>query len=180
MEIETKKDIFKVTFEPIEKKISDSATDIFLITKNYEILNLKSGGVVLDTRNFDVESVWRCFEVLYQDDNHFFPMDVTSGFNNFMQRLFTLKCFLERSSRLTENSKDLISAVRTIIMSLSTLEVHSIKIEFCPLRLLVDKNELLSKRLSKPQVKTILAGFCHQREICKKELFEAIAEAKKL
>jgi len=178
MKTETKKAIIAAAFEPIEKKIFESTAPIFLVTKNYEILNLKSGAVVLDTRNCDVEATWKIFSVLYQEPNQFFPMDEEPGVNTFMQRLFTLKYFLERSSHLTNNNKGLISAVRTIIIALSNLEVHSIKIEFSPLRLLVDKNELRSKKLSKPQVRVIFAGFCHQREINKQELFEAIAEAK--
>ena len=105
-------------------------------------------------------------------------MDVGASLKTFTNRLFTLKRFLEKAGSFMEDTKPLLQGVKTLLTAVSKLDVIRVKIEFCPIRLLVDKNALVSKKLAGPQVKEILSRFCNQREMTKESLFEVLAEAK--
>ena len=86
------------------------------------------------------------------------------GLSTFTNRLFTLKRFLGKAGSFIEDTKPLIQGVKTLLTAVSKLEDSVVKIEFCPIRLLIDSRSLVSKKLAGPQVKEILSRFCNQRE----------------
>lgn len=158
--------------------VLDSPKDRFLITKNYELLSSESGKNILDARLFDTKALCVLFDELYQKDTQFYPSDIEIGVSTFTTRLYALRHFLDRNSGTLEDSKSLIYGVKALSSALSNINGNFVRIEFCPVRLLLDNGGFVAKKLSTLQVRLVLYRFCHQREISKRELIEAIAESK--
>ena len=165
-------------FDPIKNAIFEASRDRLLMTKNYELLETESGKNLLDSRLFDPKVLYTLFDGLYHKEDHFYPADVEIGLNNFTTRLYAMRHFLDRKSGSLEDSKILIYGVKALSVALSRLDAHVVRLEFCPVRLLLDTSWLTSKKLSTMQVKTVLYRFCQQREISKQDLLEAIEESK--
>jgi len=165
-------------FDPIKTAIFESAGDKLLMTKNYEILESESGKNLLDARLFDAKALCAFFDELYQQEDLFYPSDVEIGLNTFTTRLYAMRHFLDRNSRSLEDSKNLLYGVKVLSVALSKLDAHVVRLEFCPVRLLLDDWGLMSKKISTMQVRTVLYRFCQQREVSKQELVEAMKDAK--
>jgi len=167
-------------FDPIKNAIFEAEGDRLLMTKNYELLETESGKNLLDSRLFDPKVLYTLFDELYHKEDQFYPADVEIGMKNFTTRLYAMRHFLDRNSGSLEDGKSLIYGVKALSVALSRLDAHVVRIEFCPVRLLLDTSWLTSKKLSTMQVKTVLYRFCQQREISKQDLLEAIEESKGL
>lgn len=165
-------------FAPIKNAIFDSDQDKLLMTKNYEILESESGKNLLDARLFDAKALCAFFDELYQQEDLFYPSDVEIGLDTFTTRLYAMRCFLERNSRSLEDYNTLLYGVKILNTALSKLDAHVVRLEFCPVRLLIDDWGLMSKKLSTMQVRTVIYRFCQQREVSKQELIGAMTGAK--
>ena len=165
-------------FDPIKTAIFESAGDKLLMTKNYEILESESGKNLLDALLFDAKALCAFFDELYQQEDLFYPSDVEIGLNTFTTRLYAMIHFLDRNSRSLEDSKNLLYGVKVLSVALSKLDAHVVRLEFCPVLLLLDDWGLMSKKISTMQVRTVLYRFCQQREVSKQELVEAMKDAK--
>ena len=165
--------------DPIKNSIFESAGDRLLVTKNYELLESEPGKNLLDARLFDAKALCAFFDEIYQQEDLFYPSDVEIGLNTFTTRLYAMRHFLDRNSRSTEDYKNLLYGVKALGVALSKLDAHVVRLEFCPVRLLLDDSGLMSRKISTIQVRSLIYRFCQQREISKQDLEEAMTNAKK-
>jgi len=147
----------------IEKAISSSKSDCFIINQNHEIVIPDSEKSLLHPNYFDVPVTKKLFDRLYSDKEQFVPNDFEADSHVFIQRLNALASFLKRIGEDPRPVKRIINNIRDI--------EGSVKIESLTLRVFDDlRNPLFVKALLHPAVKFILNGFCQQREMGKKEL----------
>ena len=170
--------IVDMFFDPIKNAIFESNQDKLLMTKNYEILESESGKNLLDARLFDAKALCALFDELYQQEDLFYPLDVEIGLNTFTTRLYAMRHFLDRNSRSLEDCKNLLYEVKALSVALSKLDAHIVRLEFCPVRMLLDDWGIMSKKLSTMQVRNVIYRFCQQREVSKQELVDAMTDAK--
>ena len=160
-----------LAIKPIEKAISDHKIDHFIINQNYEIVIPESGKSLLHPNYFDMNTLVRLFEKLYQNKAQFVSNDVEVDSTIFVHRLNALSMFLKRRGEDTK-------AINRIITNIRGVE-GSIKIESMTLHIFDDlRNAIFSKALLRPDVKSILNRFCQQWEVEKQHLLMVLEQLK--
>jgi hypothetical protein len=156
-----------IDLKPIEEAIISNKSNEFFINHNYEIIIPESGKSLLHPNYYDITTLKKLFDKLYEEKNQFFPCDVEVESHILTQRLNALRAFLRK---LGEDSKP----VNRIISNIRSID-GTVKIESLTFRIFDDfRNPIFSKALMHPEVRKILVGFCQQWELGKQELLYII------
>ena len=158
--------------EPIKQAVEDSSHSDFLINLNYEIIISDNGKSLFHCNYYDFDSLKKLFNNFYQDKRKFFPDDVEINIHVFRRRLDSLMSFL---SKMGEK----VQAVDAVIIAIKRLETKSVLINSTTCNIFDDMNhQIFTKRLATTETKNLLRNFCHNMEISKKELLNAINQVK--
>ena len=156
----------------LEREISKTGIENIRISKNFEMFRGKSQKTLIDEKSVVAASLHLLHTSLLEKfEGRLFHDDIEMKFVSFMERLLSLKNFLER---LKAEPKKLI-AVKAIIRAVHSIPTNKVRLESCTGRIFTDQGPVFFGPRYLGQAQELIRGFCCQGEFTSQEIIDVLS-----